>query len=320
MSLIPTQTENNPHLPDISATTKTGFASQLELVGMKRIEVPIWLNVNGESLRVPATVDAFVNLMNPEAKGIHMSRLYRQVTQALSQETLNFALMSQILKNFVESHTGLSDKSALTIRFDLSVERPALLSSEKGWRSYPVILKGEYDKGVLKFEAEVKILYSSTCPCSAALSRRLVAEKFIEDFKTIPLVSTETVMKWLEDEKSIVAVPHSQRSEATILVKLSSSVLTLNTDFSPLHLIDMAEKAVGTPVQSAVKRVDEQEFARLNGENLMFCEDAARKLQATFIQMPEVLDYRIEVQHLESLHAHDAVAIATKGIEGGYTA
>ncbi|MEK6556352.1 MAG: GTP cyclohydrolase, FolE2/MptA family, partial [Bdellovibrionota bacterium] len=181
-------------------------------------------------------------------------------------------------------------------------------------------LRGEYDKGVLKFEASVQILYSSTCPCSAALSRRLVAEKFIDDFKTIPLVSAETVMKWLEDEKSIVAVPHSQRSEADINVKLSSSVLATDTDFSPLDLINLAEKAVGTPVQSAVKRIDEQEFARLNGENLMFCEDAARKLQAAFAQAPEVLDYRIEVQHLESLHAHDAVAIAVKGIEGGYTA
>ena len=28
-----------------------------------------------------------------------------------------------------------------------------------------------------------------------------------------------------------------------------------------------------TPVQAAVKREDEQEFARLNGQNLMFCED-----------------------------------------------
>jgi GTP cyclohydrolase I len=29
-------------------------------------------------------------------------------------------------------------------------------------------------------------------------------------------------------------------------------------------------------------------------------------------------DFRIRAAHLESLHAHDAVAVATKGVEGGY--
>ncbi len=115
MSLTPTHIDNDPHLPDVSLTAKTGFASTLERVGMKRIEVPIWLNVGGEKTRVPALVDAFVNLMNPEAKGIHMSRLYRQVAADLSQETLSFSLIAKILKGFVEGHTGLSDKSAIAI-------------------------------------------------------------------------------------------------------------------------------------------------------------------------------------------------------------
>ena len=43
--------------------------------------------------------------------------------------------------------------------------------------------------------------------------------------------------------------------------------------------IDRIESSLKTPVQAAVKREDEQEFARLNGQNLMFCEDAARRLQ-----------------------------------------
>ena len=43
-------------------------------------------------------------------------------------------------------------------------------------------------------------------------------------------------------------------------------------------LIDALEAALATPVQTAVKREDEQAFARLNAENLMFCEDAARRV------------------------------------------
>jgi len=86
-----------------------------------------------------------------------------------------------------------------------------------------------------------------------------------------------------------------------------------------VELVDRIESSLSTPVQTAVKRADEQEFARLNGDNLMFCEDAARRIKAAMDAMPQASDYRIEVQHLESLHPHDAVAKVVKGVEGGLT-
>jgi len=81
----------------------------------------------------------------------------------------------------------------------------------------------------------------------------------------------------------------------------------------------MIEGALKTPVQAAVKRADEQEFARLNGQNLMFCEDAARRLQHVMnLTTDQYDDFWLKINHLESLHAHDAVSITTKGIVGGY--
>ena len=73
-------------------------------------------------------------------------------------------------------------------------------------------------------------------------------------------------------------------------------------------------------MQAAVKRADEQEFARLNGQNLMFCEDAARRLKHALNQLSEFDDFWLRVNHYESLHAHDAVAVTAKGISGGYRA
>ena len=67
----------------------------------------------------------------------------------------------------------------------------------------------------------------------------------------------------------------------------------------------------GTPVQTAVKREDEQAFARLNAENLMFCEDAARRVAAALSADPRIQRFDAEVAHFESLHAHDAVARVT---------
>jgi len=89
-------------------------------------------------------------------------------------------------------------------------------------------------------------------------------------------------------------------------------------DFPIVYLVDLIESALKTPVQAAVKREDEQEFARLNGQNLMFCEDAARHLQFTMNNTDEFDDFWLRINHLESLHAHDAVSVTTKGLVDGY--
>jgi GTP cyclohydrolase I len=120
----------------------------------------------------------------------------------------------------------------------------------------------------------------------------------------------------LGSTQGIVATPHSQRSIAQIKVKLETGA----DNFPIIALIDLVETTLKTPVQAAVKREDEQEFARLNGQNLMFCEDAARQLQYALNQQSQFDDFWLRVNHYESLHAHDAVSITTKGIEGGYQA
>ena len=48
------------------------------------------------------------------------------------------------------------------------------------------------------------------------------------------------------------------------------------------------------------------------------CEDAARKLQHMLDQKEEYRDFWLRVNHYESLHAHDAVSITTKGIANGF--
>ncbi len=67
-----------------------------------------------------------------------------------------------------------------------------------------------------------------------------------------------------------------------------------------------------------MKREDEQEFARLNGQNLMFIEDAGRKLKDVLTKDDRLTDFWVRVEHHESLHAHDAVGVFTKGVANGY--
>lgn len=76
-----------------------------------------------------------------------------------------------------------------------------------------------------------------------------------------------------------------------------------------MSIIERLESSLQTRVQTAVKRADEQEFARKNAENLMFSEDAARRLRHTLEREENIASYELKVHHFESLHPHDAVAI-----------
>jgi len=123
------------------------------------------------------------------------------------------------------------------------------------------------------------------------------------------------VLAWLGSEDGIVATPHAQRSTADVQVRLAHGF-----DFPIVELVDVIEHALGTPVQTAVKREDEQAFALANGQNLMFCEDAARRMQRALDADERIADFRVRATHHESLHPHDAVAVATKGVAGGFRA
>lgn len=152
-------------------------------------------------------------------------------------------------------------------------------------------------------ELKIDVTYSSTCPCSAALARQLIQQQFLDDFGDTSL-RHEDVLTWLGSANGIVATPHSQRSSAQLLITLDGDQAGL-----PINdLIDNVEAALGTAVQTAVKRADEQAFALANGQNLMFCEDAARRLNLALKRSDAVKAFHLKVIHAESLHAHDAVA------------
>ncbi|ATZ72764.1 GTP cyclohydrolase I FolE2 [Idiomarina sp. X4] len=304
-------------MPDVANQTQAQTEGTLDWVGMSNIEVPLMVAAAGASERpVAAKVEAFVNLKDPKTKGIHMSRLYLLLDELSTNGELSHESLKQLLNDFIESHKDISNQAFIKFDFDYHLRRKSLISKKQGWKAYPVSLTGRYDAGTLNLELSVDVPYSSTCPCSAALARQLIQDAFSEKFAGQETVDAATMHEWLGSTEGIVATPHSQRSVAEVKVQLSENV----TDFPIVELIDAVEDALKTPVQAAVKREDEQEFARLNGQNLMFCEDASRRLQHKLNQMQNFRDFWLRVNHYESLHAHDAVSVTTKGVPGGYKA
>lgn len=304
-------------MPDIANERQAQVRGTLDRVGMQDVELPILIERSkGVFMSTPARAHLYVNLSDPDSKGIHMSRLYRIAMEHMEQEPMSFALLEKVLKAFMKSHEDISTTAKIELRYEYMTKRPSLKSGLEGWRSYPVHMSAEtkvLDGQIsVERELEVEVVYSSTCPCSASLARQLIQNRFKECFPDAAAIDRETMLDWLSREDSICATPHSQRSTAKVRIKAPDS-------YEPMTLVDRAEEALKTPVQAMVKREDEQEFALLNGQNLMFCEDAARRLKRS-LEEAQVEDFRCEVQHYESLHPHDAVAIVVKGIDGGFKA
>jgi GTP cyclohydrolase I len=211
--------------------------------------------------------------------------------------------LRRVLRDFLDSHAALSTRAEVRIRFDHLVRRESLASRHSGWRAYPVEIVARLGEEGFAAELAVSVQYSSTCPASAALARQLIQDQFASDFADRKVVDRDAVLAWLGGEEGIVATPHAQRSTADVRVKLAHGF-----DFPIADLVDLVENALGTPVQTAVKREDEQAFALANAANLMFCEDAARRVASVLAADARIAAWSARVAHFESLHPHDAVA------------
>ena len=299
-----THSQSSNALPDVAGDIAAA-ARPIDWVGMERIALPLCIHGEGEqTIQVAASADVFVDLVDADARGIHMSRLYLRLQDTLGSEPVTPAGLRRVLQDCIASQGGLSSRARLVLRFQQLLKRPALASGHAGWKGYPVEIEAALVDGHLALTLAFSVEYSSTCPASAALSRQLNAERFTADFSAAQPLSTSVVGDWLVSERGLAATPHAQRSRADVRLRLQPAFGELGIE----ALVDLLENALGTPVQTAVKREDEQAFARLNAENLMFCEDAARRVSAALSSAKGVSGFDATVSHFESLHAHDAVA------------
>jgi GTP cyclohydrolase I len=181
---------------------------------------------------------------------------------------------------------GLSHFFAAKLKFILPQTTKSLATNLQGFRNYPIEVIFEKEVSHESLWLQFEVLYSSTCPQSASLS-----------------------MEVLKSQKQIIerlpATPHAQRSRARVIVQLQEFNQSIIEE-----LIEQVETSLGTPVQTTVKKADEMKFAELNAANLMFCEDAARKISDGFKQNSNLLGWSIYCEHQESLHPHNASSMS----------
>ncbi|ADZ92637.1 GTP cyclohydrolase FolE2 [Marinomonas mediterranea] len=286
-------------LPDVASKIVSDIS--LDQVGMANIALPLRINVENGTQTCAANAAIFANVQNGQ-KGLHMSRMYESLLE-LSETSLSAATLASCAKHALLQQTEVEATNlSIELKTQLQIKRPALNSNGDGWNRYPVEINANYShQDGFTLSLGIQVTYSSSCPASAALSRQALSQTFDQTFRDSQSLNHGEITSWLE-KNGTLAIPHSQRSIANITVGITDGPLPIS------ELINTCEEALGTPVQTFVKRDDEQEFALRNGANPMFVEDASRRL----IQALETQGYsgKLYVSHQESLHGHDAVAQA----------
>ncbi|MDE0151350.1 MAG: GTP cyclohydrolase FolE2 [Bdellovibrionales bacterium] len=270
----------------------------LEQVGLKDIEIPLKIQWEGEVQSVLAVIEAVVSLDDPHQRGIHMSRIYHTLHEFSENEVLSPKTMRTLLKKIVDVQEDHCLSGHLKIQWKSIVRQKSLVSSRTGFRVYPCFYEmntqGDFISGV-------ELLYSSTCPCSAALARELVKDQFKKDAP-----NADQILNWLGKEQSIAGTAHAQRSQANIQIKTKQDENYLSS------VITDVEEVLATSVQVAVKREDEKQFAHLNSQNLMYSEDAIRRIKHYLEKQEWITAYHVEIGHFESLHPFNTVARTMK--------
>lgn len=145
-------------------------------------------------------------------------------------------------------------------------------------------LEGKLVESKTKWYLTIKFPYASVCPCSLSMVK-----------------------------KAREGVPHMQRSFANITLRFSDMNESLETIVDSI-IVDLIEDIKLVP-WGLMKRLDELNWCKEAERSPLFVEDAARKIAMLANTWQWFDDWVIVVEHQESIHDHDAVAIQWKGVE-----
>ncbi len=258
-------------------------------VGVSGFRLPLrYLTAENTQATLETTVTGTVALPS-EQKGINMSRIMRGFYE-FKDRVFTPNLLEEILLRYKQELN--TTRARLKIAFHYPLLQPSLRSGLAGYQYYQVAYEGSIcDLNWFRQYIHFDFVYSSACPCSAELTEHA------------------------RDARAVYGIPHSQRSKARLSVEVQPGA-TLAIEDLHAH----CRQALQTETQVLVRREDEQAFAELNGAFPKFVEDAARLLYERLDADRRIRDFQIVCAHLESLHSHDAVAVVSKGLPGGFDA
>lgn len=264
-------------LPDVQAG-RPDIDLTLNMVGVRNYRMPLSLPMPGGICHTVANATLGAEL-GAHARGTHMSRIAQCLQDLTEPFDWPVALgLMQKMRVELDSHCA-----ALQLRFPLILPKAAPGSSPHSVSGQGCFASLAYDACVcaqlegktFRRYMEVDVPVMTVCPCSYAISSNGAA--------------------------------HSQRAKVAMRV---AALGTRPMSLALLELIDIAENSASSAVYSVVKRPQEKQITEGAFARPMFVEDVARAAAEALGKVDDIgPDYEVEVASMESIHAHDAVAV-----------
>lgn len=278
----------------------------LERVGVLNVRMPIaFIDFEGKLVTVVPSFDAFVDLP-ASLKGIHASRSYEVITEALSVysgrpfklEELCLEASKELLRR--HEYAGRSEVRA---RGGAVISRLTPKSRAKTFETCDIYASAISRRtgGEIVVERRslgVGVTGLTACPCGRELVKSL-ASKYFES-----LGISEDLADRLDE---LPLATHMQRSYGSITL---DSPRPFSID--AMELVEIIERSMSSPTYGLLKREDEAEVIVGAVKNPRFSEDVIRymmvHLKEEADKIPEEAIVTFAVRSFESVHKHDFYA------------
>jgi GTP cyclohydrolase-4 len=285
-------------VPDLQASPPEVRLS-LSRVGVTGLQKAIRLEHGGIQRLVTADVECTVDL-DPNHKGVHMSRFPELFEEAIEAVVIGEALLVEVLAEHVarqvaERQRALRAEVRIAARYP--IERRTPVSGLATQEMVTVIgIAAASQRGVRRVVG-VEATGINACPCAQGMVRGRASERLLE--AGFAEEQIETILEL------VPLATHNQRGRGTLYV---GTERPLNAE----ELVEIVEQSMSAPVYELLKRPDELfvvEHAHLQPR---FVEDSVRAaLQMLLERHPELddADFALSRQvNLETIHSHDVVA------------
>lgn len=185
-------------------------------------------------------------------------------------EHWNEELNYQSLKRLLMNIKSRLDasKAYACFRFTYFLRKKSPVTGSEGLLGYECALTGELSGEKPDMRLDIEVPVMTVCPCSKAISKEGA---------------------------------HSQRA----LVRMSLRM----TGFAWIEeFVEIAEVSGSSPVYPVLKREDEKYVTERSFANPCFVEDVVRNVAHRLEKHPQLSWFKVEVESIESIHAHNAFA------------
>jgi len=257
-------------LADIQNLTEGFPKKEIPLVGIEKVVYPV--SVFSLKFGKFILTPAEINMycsLSSELKGVNMSRFYGVIQQIFQKERYTTLNVREVLD--VIKKDLESSAASVSVSFTYFYDQKAPVTKLEQVVPIEVTLIGRnLPNNVTEVWTSVRAPYTSCCPCSREIS---------------------------EDGA------HNQRSYATISILQAPNTQIVTFE----SIVEILNATASCRIYEYLKREDEKYVTEYAYQNSKFVEDMVRDLS-------EVLDkkelcYKIRVEHQESIHCHNAVAL-----------